>query len=279
MCGRDPDYTGWKQCLESDPDTRLKRFTLDANMPMDVFNFRARREQDAADMNALRESLQGRSYTEHLAAEREGVPSYLHSCYGWEVQRLFNEISDGVERYRGFRASDLASTVVSMDLFSRLCASLLIRYNARKVRTGDITDMKILSNLLPYCHVMTTDKFMKELVRLLKFDERFGVRVLSGQADDVAALTDHLQKLLAERQPANTPALSLLVVPDARMKEHLWDFFRMLSFGAGRGGTWVELVNVNDGGYPIYAHRRSGLRMPDPSFFFEFDERDRIPRA
>ena len=31
-------------------------------------------------------------------------------------------------------------------------------------------------------------------------------------------------------------------------------------------------MNVNDGGYPTYAHRRSGLPLPDASFFFEFDD-------
>jgi hypothetical protein len=75
-----------------------------------------------------------------------------------------------------------------MDLFTQLSASLLIRYNALEVLTSDMTDMKILSNLLPYCHVMTTDKFMQELVRVLKFEERFGVRVFSGQTADIAEL-------------------------------------------------------------------------------------------
>jgi hypothetical protein len=37
-------------------------------------------------------------------------------------------------------------------------------------------------------------------------------------------------------------------------------------------GEWIELVNVNDGDYPAYQHVRSGLLMPDPSFFFEFDD-------
>jgi hypothetical protein len=42
--GRSPYYTAWKECLESDPDARLRRFTIDANMPMDIFNFRERRQ-------------------------------------------------------------------------------------------------------------------------------------------------------------------------------------------------------------------------------------------
>jgi hypothetical protein len=122
---------------------------------------------------------------------------------------------------------------------------------------------------------MTTDKFMKELVRILKFDERFGTRVFSGTDEDIAALTEYLSQLLVSHPPANVPMLSLLVVPDAQIKERLWDFFRALMLGVGRWasktGLWIELVNVNDGGYPIYAHQ-SGLPLPDPSFFFEFDD-------
>jgi hypothetical protein len=35
---------------------------------------------------------------------------------------------------------------------------------------------------------------------------------------------------------------------------------------------WIDLVNVNDGNYPRYQHRDSGLLLPDASFFFEFDD-------
>src|SRR5207253_3170129 len=109
----------------------------------------------------------------------------------------------------------------------------------------------------------------------LKFDERFGTRVFSGTADDIVALTEHLTQLLASHLPANVPKLSLLVVPDEQIKKHLWEFFRALMLGVGKWtsktGEWIELVNVNDGGYPIYAHH-SGLPLPDPSFFFEFDD-------
>lgn len=273
--GRAPQYTGWKECLDSDPDARLRRFTIDANMPMDIFNFRERRQHHADELNRVRREVKGRTYAAQLGIERAGVPDYLHSSYGWGVQHLFTDAPGGLEQYKAFLATDLAASVTALDLFTQLCASLLVRYNDREVQTGDMTDMKILSNLLPYSHVMTTDKFMKELVRVLKFDERFGTRVFSGTADDIAALTEYLTQLLNSHPAANIPTLSFLVVPDALIKEHLWDFFRGLMLGIGkwtsRMGGWIELVNVNDGGYPIYAHQ-SGLPLPDPSFFFEFDD-------
>jgi len=273
--GRALQYTGWKECMESDPDARLRRFTIDANMPMDIFKFRERRQHHADELNRVRHEVKGRTYAAQLEIERAEVPAYLHNSYAWGVQHLFTDAPGGLEKYNTFLGTDLATSVTALDLFSQLCASLLVRYNDRAVQTGDVTDMKILSNLLPYCHVMTTDKFMKELVRILKFEERFGTRVCSWTAEENAALTEYLTELLASHPAANVPALSLLVVPDAQIKEHLWDFFRALMLGVGKRtskmGGWIELVNVNDGGYPIYAHQ-SGLPLPDPSFFFEFDD-------
>jgi hypothetical protein len=273
--GLAPHYTGWRECLESDPDVRLRRFTIDANMPMDIFNFRERRQHHADELNRVRHEVKGRTYATQLEIERAGVPAYLHDSYDWHVQHLFTDTPGGLEKYDAFLTTDLATSVTALDLFTQLCASLLVRYNEREVQTGDMTDMKILSNLLPYCHVMTTDKFMKELVRILKFDERFGTRVFSGTDEDIAALTEYISQLLVSHPPASVPMLSLLVVPDAQIKEHLWDFFRALMLGvsrwASKTGLWIELVNVDDGGYPIYAHQ-SGLPLPDPSFFFEFDD-------
>ena len=273
--GRAPQYTGWKECLESDPDARPRRFTLDANMPMDIFSFRERRQHHADELNGVRREAKGRTYSAQLESERAGVPEYLHSSYGWGVQHLFKDAPGGFEQYKAFLATDLAASVTALDLFTQLCASLLVRYNDREVQTGDMTDMKILSNLLPYTHVMTTDKFMKELVRVLKCEERFGARVFSGTVDDIAALTQYLTELLTSHPAANMPTLSVLVAPDAQIKEHLWEFFRVLMLGVrkwtSRMGGWFELVNVNDGGYPTYA-QQSGLPLPDPSFFFEFDD-------
>src|SRR5262249_21310599 len=157
----------------------------------------------------------------------------------------------------------------------RLCASLLVHHNHRPIQTGDVTDMKILSNLMPYCHVMTTDKFMKEMARALKLPERFGASLFAGTTDDIVALTSHIEGLLASQPRANVPAVGLFVVPNDAIKEDLWEFFRTLMLGARQWGSnhreWIELVNVNDGDYPMYRHEQFGI-LPDASFFFEFDD-------
>jgi len=192
------------------------------------------------------------------------------------VQHLFVEYADGFQRYAAFLATDLASSVTFLDIFGRLYASLLVNHNHRPIQTGDATDVQILSNLLPYCHVVTTDKFMKEVVRALKLDERFGSQVFSGTVEDIGLLTRHIEALLAARPAANVPALSMLIVPDAQIKDQMLMFFRALMVGAqrweSRRDQWIELVNVNDGDYPVYQHAQSGLLLPSLSFFFEFDD-------
>lgn len=274
--GEEPYYSGWHECLEDDPDQRLTRFHIDANMPMGIFTFREQRQRHAEELDRARSVVRGRMYAEQLALERAEVPRYLYESYPFRVHHLFAEQPAGREKLAAFLETDLATSVVSMDLFSQLCASLLVHHNHRSIQTGDVTDMKIISNLLPYCNVLTTDKFMKEVTRALKLPERFGVPVFAGTVDDVTALTTHIKSLLATRPPANAPELSLLIVPDQAIKDNLWDFFRALMLGARRWESevheWIELVNVNDGGYPTYQHRRSGLPLPDASFFFEFDD-------
>lgn len=274
--GEEPYYSGWRESFEDDPDERLTRFKIDANMPMGIFNFRKRRQSHAEELDRARALVRGRTYAEQLQIERAEVPRYLYEMYPFGVSHLFSERPDGLDKLRAFLETDLATLVTSMDLFSQLCASLLVHHNHRPIQTGDVTDMKILSNLLPYCHVLTTDKFMHEMARALKFPERFGVAMFAGTAEEVTALTGHLDGLLARHPPANVPALSLLIVPDAQIREHLWDFFRALMLGARRWESelheWIELVNVNDGRYPVYQHVRSGLQLPDASFFFEFDD-------
>ena len=272
--GIEPHSPNWNVCLSSDPDARMRRFCLDANMSMSILSLREGRRQHADALARNRVLVQGRTYAEQLSIERSAVPSYLHGLYGDAAKQMFLGRVRGVEEYGRFLGTDLATSVVSMDILGRLFASLLVHHNHRPVQTGDATDMKILSNLLPYCHVITTDKFMKEVVCALKLDERFGVTVFSGTAEDIVALTRYLDDMLATRPPANVPQLTLLVAPDTLIKEHLWDFFRSLMRAARRRSEeldeWVELVNINDGDYPEYRHPQSGILLT-PSFFFEFD--------
>lgn len=65
----------------------------------------------------------------------------------------------------------------------------------RKGGKGDFYDAPILATVLPYCDVITTDGFMKEiLIRKLHFDEEYECKVLSAGKTDRQAF----QKLIKE---------------------------------------------------------------------------------
>lgn len=246
--GQPRHYTGWDEYLEEDPDRRLQRFTIDANLDMSALNLRQQRLDFASDMNGARAVTRHRTFKEQLELERREVPRYLHGTYVHNVLHLFRDRPDGANEYREFLASDLTRTMVSMDMFTRLCSSLLTHHNHRTVKPSDLTDMKMLSTLLPYCHVITTDKFMKELASGLDLDERFGVKLFSGKASEIAALVAHIEDRLANTAAANVPILSLLVVPDEGIKERMWEFFKRIASLArqweGRHGEWIELAPI-----------------------------------
>jgi hypothetical protein len=58
-------------------------------MPMDIFNFRERRQHHADELNRVRCEVKGRPYAAQLQIERAEVLAHLHSSYGWGVQHLF----------------------------------------------------------------------------------------------------------------------------------------------------------------------------------------------
>lgn len=65
----------------------------------------------------------------------------------------------------------------------------------RKGGKGDFYDAPILATVLPYCDVITTDGFMKEIViKKLHFDEKYECKVLSAGKTDRQAF----QKLIKE---------------------------------------------------------------------------------
>ncbi|MFC2066618.1 hypothetical protein ACFLUO_06140 [Chloroflexota bacterium] len=55
----------------------------------------------------------------------------------------------------------------------------------RKSGEGDFYDVPILASALPYCDIVTTDKFMKEiLINKLSFDEKYTARIFSATQSD-----------------------------------------------------------------------------------------------
>lgn len=105
----------------------------------------------------------------------------------------------GLRDFIGFLESPWLAHVPFVDLY---CS--LVRAAAQESATGrpdqasDEADRCIVAALLPYCGLVTTDRFVKHLVTAgLHLDARYGCRVFSGRLDDVHLLTEVVKALPA----------------------------------------------------------------------------------
>lgn len=89
---------------------------------------------------------------------------------------------DAVMRFAN--SSDLLDSPF-IDIFSSIYAVIAAYFPERKSRASDMYDATIMATTLPYCDIITTDKFMKEiLVNILKFDKEYEVKVFSATVKD-----------------------------------------------------------------------------------------------
>jgi len=83
------------------------------------------------------------------------------------------------------------------DIFGSIYAVLATHYPKRRMQPGDFYDVPILATVLPYCDVVTADKFMKNiLVKILRFNSRYNARIFSPDKADLSAFRDLIEGLL-----------------------------------------------------------------------------------
>jgi hypothetical protein len=85
-----------------------------------------------------------------------------------------------------------------IDIFASIYAVVATYYpTSRKIQEGDYYDMAILAAALPYCDIVTTDKFMKEiLINKLQFDKKYKSRIFSATKKDRLAFQKLVRALL-----------------------------------------------------------------------------------
>lgn len=87
-----------------------------------------------------------------------------------------------------FVNSDDLLNVPLIDIFCSINTAIVQHYRDREPEGGDLFDVPILAAVLPYCDVVTTDKFMKDvLVNRLGFDEKYRCKVFSASRQDRVA--------------------------------------------------------------------------------------------
>jgi len=120
----------------------------------------------------------------------------------------YNELVDLVNRLQeigintdssevmNFLESEELLNIPFVDIYGSIWAAIGEYYRQRrKVQRGDLYDAPILAAVLPYCDIITTDRFMQGiLVNRLHFDEKYKCKIFSAGKTDRQAF----QKLIKE---------------------------------------------------------------------------------
>jgi hypothetical protein len=120
----------------------------------------------------------------------------------------YNELVDLVNRLQeigintdnsevmNFLESEKLLNIPFVDINGSIWAAIGEYYRQRrKVQGGDLYDAPILATVLPYCDIITTDRFMKQiLVDRLHFDKKYKCKIFSASKTDRQAF----QKLVKE---------------------------------------------------------------------------------
>ncbi|MBN1857396.1 MAG: hypothetical protein JW846_10655 [Dehalococcoidia bacterium] len=94
------------------------------------------------------------------------------------------------------RSSELRDIPYSDIYCSIVAAAALNSGDVRMPRSGDESDRRIVSALLPFSDILCTDRFVRHvLVDLLHHDVKYGCRVFSGHAEDVRTLVQDIRAL------------------------------------------------------------------------------------
>ncbi len=109
------------------------------------------------------------------------------------LKRLWNRlkkigIDPATSKAQDFMLSEELFNIPFVDIFAGIDGARVTHYPNKPIRGGDMYDNAILSSVLPYCDVVTTDSFQKHiLLNILHYDEKYKCKVYSPSLEDVIA--------------------------------------------------------------------------------------------
>ncbi len=102
------------------------------------------------------------------ALEVVGTPATLWKNYGGK---------DGTKGIIQFYGSDHYKSIPYVAISSEMSAHKIV--SGEIIKPSDVMDVHNISAFLPYCTVMVLDRAMIHIVKTLKLDERYGVKVIT----------------------------------------------------------------------------------------------------
>lgn len=95
------------------------------------------------------------------------------------------EIGINDDNFMDFLKSDELLDSASIDIHSSIRRAAAVNFPNRGQRGSDLYDPVILATVMPYCDIVTTDKFMKHiLVTVLGLDKKYKCEVFSPSKED-----------------------------------------------------------------------------------------------
>lgn len=226
-----PSTKSWEIAFTTDPrapvESRLEEI-LGAQVQVDVFFSlpddiveRKRQSKKRWITNAGKALKRGttRSWADEISVQKRG---FVYMLFGPPAMlSLMNEFSRGEEYDRlnasekcvqlyqrfcrltsigitdfSFFSSDELFNIPFIDVFCSLNAAQVAYHPNRIPRGSDLDDITILATVIPYCDVVTTDKFMKELlVNTLHFHKKYKCQIFSASLEDRQLLKEFVEKI------------------------------------------------------------------------------------
>ena len=142
-------------------------------------------------MNSIREKARSSSILDQISAiNRYNRLSNLYS--------KLREMGVDNKKLQDFAFSEELFNIPFVNIYSSIWAAIAEYYRqGREPQQGDFHDAAIVSLVLPYCDIVATDRFMKEiLIKKLHFDKEYKTRIFSATKSDRLEFQGLVRKLV-----------------------------------------------------------------------------------
>jgi hypothetical protein len=100
----------------------------------------------------------------------------------------YEKLRPGELKFGEFLTSEAFYEAPFIHVFCSIHAAINVYLPNRKVKPSDLCDIVILAEVLPYCHVVTTDAEMKDICVRAGLQAKYGVEIYSPRLKDVRTL-------------------------------------------------------------------------------------------
>lgn len=249
----------WRSAFRENPNRRMENFKIDVHLPN--FGLGSMEKSTAEALQKIRDSGvdEKKQYQAEIEATRKHYKTLVRSDYSW-VLRKYNIAVDKAEE---FIDSHEFTQIPNIDIFCQLWSKSLADKERKRGVKGDYNDIEFLSVYMPYCDVIATDNYMKTILQLLKFDEKYNCLLFSMKEDDLNRIVVFLEEERNRRQPANKSLFSVLAVMANEKPAYSIRFLQKLNLAQGKflgtGKYWDKEVYV--GVFLLYT-QKSEIELP-----------------